>query len=182
MAVEARTELIQTGESLAASEAGQIYGLPVEFIGFKNLSLVRVDLSDAGDVETLIPDFVYRPRDYQAYQAVCVLEDGQPIAALVQGETSRKMWDHDYYKYSKTGEKGYIAERLPIISIANLSVEPKKVILVSFETRPLGNIDGYWPGYALTWHEKNLKLGLETMLVEKRGEKFVISFPEGDAV
>lgn len=162
MAVEAQTALIKNGEPLSASEARQIYGLPVEFTGFKNLSRVRVDLSDPAHIKTLIPGFDYRPREYQADQAVCVLEDGQPIAALVQGRIFNTRWVH-------------------VISIANLSVEPEKVFLVGSETRPLENIDAYWPGY-LIGHEKNLKLGLETISIQKRGDQFVISFPEGDAV
>ena len=90
---------------------------------------------------------------------------------------TREEWERSIQNKSKL-----VVKRQQVISIASLCFPSQPVILSSFETRPLENAGAYWPGYSIDKHEKNLKLGLETILVEKRGDQFTISFPKGDAV
>ncbi len=173
MAIEAQQMLIRTGENLNSWGKDIVYDLPVEFIGFKDLSLVRVALNDTADVKTLIPDFDYRPQKYAATEAVCVLEAGEPVLAVVKGEDICEFSLKDKYGYYRD-----VTERYPMRSIVNLSRAQEKVILTSSKTRPLENIGSYWPGYSISGHKKNLELGLETISVKKSGDKVVISFPE----
>lgn len=164
MVVREREAIIQSGIRLTTPEFKQNYGFPVEISGFQDLQRVRVPLADSDNVKKLLPDFEQHPDKYQPVEVVCLLEAGQPVMGIVSG---------NYFD---------LEEWLPITSLVNLAAKPDDVILVSSETEPLNRGRCWWPGYSIDKQEKNLKLGLATMLVEKHGERFMISFPRRRAV
>ena len=174
MSVKTQEMLIRTGESLDSWGKDIVYDFPVESSGFKSV-LVKVPLdNDKVIIDNLIPEFEYQLSKLSVQEATCILDGDQanlPIAALVKGFYFKTVWDEKY-----------VTVRNPVISIARLCFSPQQVILSSSETAPLENTGSPWPGYSLASHGKNLKLGLETISVKKKGEQFIISFPEGDEV
>ena len=160
MAVEAQTALIQTGDRLPVVP-DKIYDLGVEFIGFEDLSLVRVPLLDTEDLKVLIPGF-NPDTEYQAEEATCVKEAGKAVIAIIDGSTVAQ---------------NYLRRR--VVSIVNISNDSEKVI---FDAEATNN--DYSPGYAVFDDPTSItrRLELEKMSIEKRGDQFVISFPKGEAV